>query len=146
VQLAFILFKYFPFGGLQRNFLRIAQACQQRGHDIRVYALSWQGEIPPGFDVILVPAKAMSNHRRYERFATLVQNDLASRPADRVIGFNKMPGLDVYYAADPCYLNVSISIPENVTQYNRFRNGRGDAVVIFVSQESSKTMELSAAK
>jgi UDP-glucose:(heptosyl)LPS alpha-1,3-glucosyltransferase len=24
-------------------------------------------------------------------------------PSDRVVGFNKMPGLDVYYAADPCY-------------------------------------------
>jgi glycosyltransferase involved in cell wall biosynthesis len=24
-------------------------------------------------------------------------------PADRLVGFNKMPGLDVYFAADPCY-------------------------------------------
>jgi UDP-glucose:(heptosyl)LPS alpha-1,3-glucosyltransferase len=103
VQLAFLLFKFFPFGGLQRTFLRTALTCQSRGHSIRVYTLSWQGEVPPGFDVILVPAKAMSNHRRYERFATWVQRDLASRPVDRVIGFNKMPGLDVYYSADPCY-------------------------------------------
>jgi hypothetical protein len=29
--------------------------------------------------------------------------DLAGDPVDRVVGFNKMPGLDVYYAADGCY-------------------------------------------
>lgn len=103
MQLAFTLFKYFPYGGLQRNFASIAQACQRRGHDIRVYALSWQGDIPEGFDVVLVPVKAMVNHRLYEKYVAWVQDDLARRPVDRVIGFNKMPGLDVYYSADPCF-------------------------------------------
>jgi UDP-glucose:(heptosyl)LPS alpha-1,3-glucosyltransferase len=103
MQLAFTLFKYFPYGGLQRNFMSIAQACQRRGHGIRVYTLSWQGDVPAGFDVVLVPVKAMANHRLYEKFADWVRDDLARRPADRVIGFNKMPGLHVYYSADPCY-------------------------------------------
>ncbi len=103
MQLAFSLFKYFPFGGLQRDFLRIALACQARGHAVRVYTLSWQGKIPEGFDVVQVPAKALSNHRRYEKFAEWVRLDLARRPVHRVVGFNKMPGLDVYYSADPCY-------------------------------------------
>ncbi len=103
MQLAFCLFKYFPYGGLQRDFLRIALACQARGHDIRVYTLEWEGEVPPQFEVVRVPVRALSNHRRYEKFVDWVQRDLAARPADRVIGFNKMPGLDVYYAADACY-------------------------------------------
>ncbi len=51
MQLAFILYKYFPFGGLQRDFMRIALECQQRGHRIRVYTLIWEGDIPEGFDV-----------------------------------------------------------------------------------------------
>jgi UDP-glucose:(heptosyl)LPS alpha-1,3-glucosyltransferase len=103
MQLAFTLFKYFPFGGLQRDFLRIALACQARGHAIRVYALEWQGDVPVGFEVVRVPVTALSNHRRYEKFAEWVRLDLAARPVDRVVGFNKMPGLDVYYSADPCY-------------------------------------------
>ena len=41
MQLAFVLYKYFPFGGLQRDFMRIALECQQRGHKIRVYTLIW---------------------------------------------------------------------------------------------------------
>ena len=30
MQLAFVLYKYFPFGGLQRDFMRIAKVCQAR--------------------------------------------------------------------------------------------------------------------
>ena len=103
MQLAFCLYKYFPFGGLQRDFLRIASVCQSSGHAIRVYVLEWSGAAPAGFDVIVVPVTAWSNARRYAKFSDWVQRDLARRPADRVIGFNKMPGLDVYFAADPCY-------------------------------------------
>ncbi len=103
MQLAFVLFKYFPFGGLQRNFLQIAEACQVRGHEVRVYTLSWQGEMPEGFEVVRVPVRAVTNPRRYEKFVAWVRRDLAARPCDRVIGFNKMPGLDVYYCADPCF-------------------------------------------
>ena len=103
MQLAFALYKYFPFGGLQRDFLRIALACQARGHTIRVYVLEWSGEIPTGFEVVTVPVRALSNVRRYEKFLAWMRQDLRQRPADRVVGFNKMPGLDVYFAADPCY-------------------------------------------
>ncbi|WXL25254.1 glycosyltransferase family 4 protein [Ectopseudomonas mendocina] len=103
MQLAFILYKYFPFGGLQRDFMRIALECQARGHAIRVYTPIWEGEVPEGFDVVVVPVKALFNHKRNEKLTAWVEADLAKRPVDRVIGFNKMPGLDVYYAADGCY-------------------------------------------
>ncbi|MCL2161224.1 MAG: glycosyltransferase family 1 protein, partial [Betaproteobacteria bacterium] len=103
MQLAFCLFKYFPYGGLQRDFLRIALACQARGHGIRVYTLEWQGEMPQGFEVQFVPVRAWRNHNRCRKFGAWVEADLARRPVDRVIGFNKMPGLDVYFAADPCF-------------------------------------------
>lgn len=103
MQLAFILYKYFPFGGLQRDFLRIALECQNRGHTIRVYTMSWEGEIPAGFSVIIVPVKAFFNHNRNHKFYHWIQADLAKKPVDKVIGFNKMPGLDIYYAADPCF-------------------------------------------
>lgn len=103
MQLAFVLYKYFPYGGLQRDFLRIALECQKRGHQIRVYTMSWEGQVPSGFDVVLLPAKAWSNHRKHEKFHALLQAHLKQHTADLVIGFNKMPNLDVYYAADTCY-------------------------------------------
>ena len=103
MQLAFVLYKYFPFGGLQRDFMRIALECQKRGHQIRVYTLIWEGDIPPGFEVLVAPVKALFNHRRNEKLSAWMAADLAKRPVDRLIGFNKMPGLDVYYAADGCF-------------------------------------------
>jgi UDP-glucose:(heptosyl)LPS alpha-1,3-glucosyltransferase len=103
MQLAFVLYKYFPFGGLQRDFMRIALECQKRGHQIRVYTLIWEGDIPPGFEVLVAPVKAFFNHRRNEKLSAWMAADLAKRPVDRLIGFNKMPGLDVYYAADGCF-------------------------------------------
>ncbi len=101
--LAFALFKFFPYGGLQRDFLRVALECQRRGMQIRVYTLSWEGPVPEGFDVVIVPVAAVTNHVRYRRFADWVARDQRLRPVDCLIGFNKMPGLDVYYAADSCY-------------------------------------------
>jgi UDP-glucose:(heptosyl)LPS alpha-1,3-glucosyltransferase len=101
--IAFVLFKYFPYGGLQRDFLRVARACQARGYAVRVYTLDWQGETTEGFDVVEAPVTGVMNFSRYRRFARWVQQDLRWRPAACVVGFNKLPGLDVYYAADSCF-------------------------------------------
>ena len=59
---AFCLYKYFPFGGLQRDFMRIAQTVAARGHHVRVYTQSWEGECPEVFELILVPIKSRTNH------------------------------------------------------------------------------------
>ncbi len=101
--IAFCLFKYFPFGGLQRDFLKVALECQARGYRVRVYVLNWQGETPEGFDVVRVPVDRWTNHRVYRAYARWVTADLAIRRVAAVVGFNKMPGLDFYYAADPCF-------------------------------------------
>ncbi|GAB1437936.1 glycosyltransferase family 4 protein [Providencia sp.] len=103
MNVAFCLYKYFPFGGLQRDFLRIASECQARGHHVRVYTQSWEGEKPQGFEIILVPVKSSTNHGRNEQYCNWVLAHLKQHPVDRIVGFNKMPGLDVYYAADVCY-------------------------------------------
>ncbi|TDG15838.1 glycosyltransferase [Seongchinamella unica] len=105
MQLAFLLYKYFPYGGMQRDFRRFVEEVQKRGHHCRVYYISWQGEEIPGAELRRVPVSARSNHRRNELFSAWVSTDLAADPVDGVVGFNKMPGLDVYYAADSCYLD-----------------------------------------
>lgn len=103
MKLAFCLFKYFPFGGLQRDFLRIARECAARGHEIHVYTSEWQGTIPPGFEVHLLAPHGHQNHIRCINFAHQLKKATQSIRYDAVIGFNKLPGLDWYYAADVCY-------------------------------------------
>ncbi len=103
MKIAFCLFRYFPYGGLQRDFLRIAQTCAGRGHEIQVFTLAWEGDRPSGMGINLVAVKGMSNHRRYDRYMEWLAHTFAMDRPDVVVGFNRMPGLDVYYAADTCY-------------------------------------------
>lgn len=103
MNLAFCLFRYFPYGGQQRDFLRIAELCHRRGHAVHVFVMDLDGELPAEFTVTRVPARGASNHRRCLDFSRRVGRLLAESHFDAVVGFVKMPGLDVYYAADTCY-------------------------------------------
>jgi UDP-glucose:(heptosyl)LPS alpha-1,3-glucosyltransferase len=103
MKLGFCLFKYFPYGGLQKDFMDIALQCQKDGHQVFVYTLAWQGEMPAEFQVRLIESKALSNHKKYEQYHQKMMQLSAKDGLDCVIGFNKMPGLDVYFASDPSY-------------------------------------------
>ncbi len=65
--------------------------------------MSWDGDIPVDFEIIIVPVKGWSNHKRIANFAKWIEKDLKSQPNSLVVGFNKMPNLDIYYAADTCF-------------------------------------------
>lgn len=103
MNFAFCLFNYFPFGGLERDFMAISRECLARGHTIQVYAMSWQGERPEGLDLHLVKGGGWTNHGRAVAFHQNLQSELAGGSHDLLVGFNKMPDLNVYYAADVCY-------------------------------------------
>ncbi len=101
--IAFSIFKYFPFGGIQRDFERMAQLCVERGHTVRVYCLEWEAPPIEAYEIIVVPVRAISNHARYSQFADWVARDLHKRPVELHMGMNKMPGLDAYFAGDSCF-------------------------------------------
>jgi UDP-glucose:(heptosyl)LPS alpha-1,3-glucosyltransferase len=144
MQLAFVLYKYFPFGGLQRDFMRIALECQQRGHTIRVYTLIWEGEVPPGFEVLVAPVKAIFNHRRNEKLTDWMNADLARRPVDRLIGFNKMPGLDVYYAADGCYEDKAQNLRHSLyKRWGRYRHFAEYERAVFAEDAKTEVLMIS---
>ena len=103
MKLAFALFKYFPYGGLQRDCIKIAEECVKRGHTVDIFTMYAQGEIPNGINLHVLPPKVLRNYKRAELFAEQVQQRVKSEQYDGLVGFNKMPYLDVYYAADPCF-------------------------------------------
>lgn len=100
MNIAFALFRYFPFGGLQRDMAAIAAELVARGHAVTVFTRDWQGGVPDGISVKHLPVRALSNHAADARFAEQVQEHW--RDFDVRVGFNKMDGLDFYYAADGC--------------------------------------------
>jgi UDP-glucose:(heptosyl)LPS alpha-1,3-glucosyltransferase len=103
MKLALLLFRYFPHGGLQRDCLGIACRLRDRGHEVYILTGGWRGPKPEGIEVQLVPAPGFANHARNAGFARRVQLPLALGRFDGVIGFDRIPGLDLYYCADGCF-------------------------------------------
>lgn len=200
MNLAFVLFTFFPFGGLTRDMLAIARECRARGHRVRVYAGECRGDAPADIDLHIIPASTktglappagpvenhlapaktgiappagpaenhlasppaasashgpppptgsaenhltaalgqnpdnplpatapiqnparlpalgknlaalgrnlkipLTNPGKNRRFAAQLSQAVAEFAPHLVVGFNKMPGLDLYYAADDCF-------------------------------------------
>ncbi|MGI9278482.1 MAG: glycosyltransferase family 4 protein [Endozoicomonas sp.] len=144
MTLAFALYKYFPFGGLQRDFLRIALECQKRGHKILVFTTSWQGEQPDDFDIRFLNVSGSSNHVRMLNFQEQISKALANQPEVTLVGFNKMSGLDVYYAADTCYLDKAQSKGWWYRLTSRFRYYKGFEEAVFSQQSHTVSLLISA--
>jgi len=103
VNIAFSLYDFFPFGGMQRNMLAMADEAVRRGHRITIFCSLWEGDEPAGVEVVRLPVKGFTNAGRARHFVRLFQSTLKNRDFDLIVGFNKMPGLDLYYAADSCF-------------------------------------------
>jgi UDP-glucose:(heptosyl)LPS alpha-1,3-glucosyltransferase len=67
-------------------------------------ARTWQGEKPAGIQIELSGLSGLSNVARNRAWLKLLETELPRHAFDGVIGFNKLPGLDVYYGSDPCYV------------------------------------------
>jgi UDP-glucose:(heptosyl)LPS alpha-1,3-glucosyltransferase len=106
LRFAFLIFKYFPYGGVQRDMLRIAEDCAKAGHKVTIYTGEWRGDLPanPNLQVTLFKSAGWSNHQRHQSLINAMQASIKLAPVDLVVGFNRMTGLDVYYAADPCFM------------------------------------------
>lgn len=104
MKLAFVLFRYVPWGGLQKDFMKVARECQERGHSVSVFTMAWEGDLPDGFDLNLITPRGLTNYRRCRAFAEELKSINLQSRYDLVVGFNKMSGLDVYFASDPCFV------------------------------------------
>lgn len=144
MKIAMLIYHYFPYGGQQRDFMKILKRCLLAGHTVQVYCLKWQGDIPAGVDVVFVPVSALASHVKYKRFTEWVTVALRQDPADVVIGFSKMPGLDVYFAADPCFAERMHRERRFFTQYlPRYRHFMQFEKAVFADNSGTKVLLLS---
>ncbi len=145
MKLAFILFKYFPFGGLQRDFIRIAGICQERGHTVRVYCMAWEGPQPEGFDIRILQPSGFAATTRNARFHQQVMESIDAEPVDHIVGFNRMPGLDVYYAADTCFEEKAQNQRSWLyRQTERYRQFSGWERAVFGADQKTQVLLISA--
>ena len=141
-KLALLLYRYFPFGGLQKDFMGIAGELLSRGHQIKVYTRSWEGEIPDSLEVIQLGEKGISNYSKNRIFIKKAFKSLADFNPDIVFGFNKMPGLDLYFAADTCFA-AQAQHKHYLQKYTRrFRQSINFEEEVFSRYASTKTLLL----
>ncbi len=88
--------------------LRIMEECRNRGHTVVVYTSEWHGPTPNDVEVRIIRASGLTNHTRAAAFHRGLRKKLVHERFDAVIGFNKMPGLDIYYGADYCYVGRAV--------------------------------------
>lgn len=99
IRIALAIVNLFPSGGLQRDCVGIARRLLARGHQVTIFCRSREGEFPD-LTIVELPNIALTNHGRNIRFARHLSAAVKDR-FDVVAGFNKMPGLDILYCADP---------------------------------------------
>ena len=104
MKFAFIIFKYFPYGGMQRDMLRTANELLKRGHQVEIFTLNWQGDIPENIKVHVLAQSGWFNFQRYQKFINATFAIIQSAKFDFVFGYNRMAGLDAHFAADPCFV------------------------------------------
>jgi len=102
LQIAFVIDRYFEFGGLQRDCLRLARACSERDAEVTIITGSWSGEKPANLTIREVDTNALTNTGKVEKLEQAMEGIRLAQPFDCVTGFKKMRGLDIYYAGDPC--------------------------------------------
>ena len=116
-----------------------------RGHSVHVYTGEWQGERPSGINLhVLRSSRLGGNHVRDRRFFGRLQKALAAEQFDAVIGFNKMPGLDLYYGADFCYLGRAA--PQYGPMYRftpRYRHLNAFERAVFSRDSDTRILSLS---
>jgi len=101
MRIALGIVKLFPEGGLQRDCIRLAHILVARGHDVTLFTTEKTGPVNlPACAVVLLPVRAYTNHAIDLAFAKKFEAATAKK-FDRVIGFNKLFGLDFYYCGDP---------------------------------------------
>ena len=105
MKMAFLLNEYRPFGGMPRDCLRLAKEAASRGHTVSIVTRSWQGDQPDirGVNVVKLGRFGLTNFQRDRFFIQKATVWVESHSPDLVLGFLRMPGLDAYFASDPCF-------------------------------------------
>ena len=105
MKVAFFLIKYFPYGGLSRDFLKIANYFISKGVEVDVYVNEWCGDVVSDINIVQLKDSSLTNHGKIVNYCKWMQEILKNKIYDATISFNKLPNVDFYYVADACYLD-----------------------------------------
>ena len=120
-KIAILLYRYFPYGGLQKDFLEVAKELQSREIKFKVFTRKWEGIVPEGFHVEEIGERGFTNFSKNKNFVKDSSIALEEYDPYLVFGFNKMPGLDLYFAADTCFKKEALNKNQLMKFTRRFK-------------------------
>ena len=103
MKIGFVLYDYYPFGGLQEDCLATALATHAREHEVHIFTRTWKGDQPEAIHVHLLGKTGWSNISRNNHFLRTLKQELPKHQLDGLVAFNRISNADIYFAADPCY-------------------------------------------
>ena len=95
------LYRYFFWGGLQKDTLRLAEEATKRGHRVTVFTTSWEN--PPDFiTTVQVKPCGLTNVSRMRHFNEAWMRYRRESGCDVSVAMDRVQGADFYFAADSC--------------------------------------------
>jgi len=115
-----IIYKYFPFGGAQRDMMLLAEKLSKTV-SVEILTMEWNGIKPPkNIKIKLLKNNAFFNHNKYSTFQQKALEYIESQKDSISIAFSKLSGFDFYYAADSCFAFKNKNFFLNLLPRNRF--------------------------
>ncbi|HEC13840.1 MAG TPA: glycosyltransferase [Acidiferrobacteraceae bacterium] len=131
LRVIFVVATLSTYSGLSRNVLRIARRCQQLGAQVIVLVARVRGPRPTGLSMEVLPIRSWTNHGFNAKFARRVQAWQKRKGFDCVVSSMPMPGLDVYYAGNPCFVADARHKSACYAYTPRFRQYRKQESTVF---------------
>jgi UDP-glucose:(heptosyl)LPS alpha-1,3-glucosyltransferase len=105
MRLALAISSLFPSGGLQRECVALARGLADAGHDVTIVTADYRAAMDTG-GVAVEDWRigGVSNPLRDFRLGKRL--GAARARFDGIVGFNKMPNIDIYFSGDPAYRDL----------------------------------------
>jgi len=126
MRIALAIVSLFASGGLQRDCLSLARILRRRGNEVHLIAARCDTEAASLIEPQVLPSLHLTNHGRHQGFARALRAETQGR-FDVVVGFNKLPGLDVLYCADRCVLATPVPMWKRLMRRHRTRRSLEEA-------------------
>ena len=76
MKIGFVLYDYYPFGGLQEDCLATALATAARGHEVHIFTRTWKGDQPDAIHAHLLGKTGWTNISRNQHFLKALTKEL----------------------------------------------------------------------
>jgi UDP-glucose:(heptosyl)LPS alpha-1,3-glucosyltransferase len=103
MRLGLIRLKYDQSGGAERTLGMLSRGLLDRGHEVWVLTSAWQGPIPEGLQLEMVPLPTGSRGGRLAAWARDARLAMAGLGLDTCLSLERVPGVPVFRAGDGCH-------------------------------------------